>query len=390
MPDDLDLAVVAQDPWFGGGVRSQLEPFWHGARALGREPRLLYLSRTRAVSLHRRSLARGARASVDPPFEGIAFPSLLPELDSLSQLVGGVQMAETVARGRSAWVVSTTASYGWPAARSGRAYGCWIGTGLDEEWAARRDALPPSRRAALAANAPVLRRLERAVLRGATVLYATSEASRWALARAGRLDPARVRILPIPVDVDRFSPEPDDAWLSRLETPALVFVGRADDPRKNLQLLLDAFRLVRARVPRARLRLVGRPPARDVPLPDGTEVLGEVESVAEHVRTASLFVLPSRQEGFSIATAEALAAGVPAVATPCGGPEELVLESGGGRLLSGFSTEELATTIVDLLQRPEALAEMLIRGRARVVEEHSPARFRERLAAAFAELDAHG
>ena len=387
MSPEIDLAVLTQDPWFGGGVRAQLEPFWHGARALGREPSLLYLSRTRAVSLQRPSFELRPRRSVEPPFEGVAFPSLLPEIDSLSQLVGGARMRATVARSRATWVVSTTASFGFAAARSGRRYGCWIGTGLDEEWAARRNGLPPSRRVALAANAPVLRRLERAVLGNATVVYATSRASRRSVARAGGLDPDRVRVLPIPVDVDRFAPEPDDRWLARLDRPALVFVGRADDPRKNVPLLLDAFRLVRERFPAARLRLVGRPPAPTARLPDGTEVAGEVESVAEHVRTASLFVLPSRQEGFSIATAEALAAGVPVVATPCGGPEDLVRESGGGRVLSSFSADELASTVVELLERPGTLADMRRRGRARVVEEHSPARFRERLAAAFAELD---
>ena len=104
---------------------------------------------------------------------------------------------------------------------------------------------------------------------------------------------------------------------------------------------------MRRRIPDARLRLVGRPPAG--PLPAGVEAAGEVASVAPELRQASLFVLPSFQEGFGIVVAEALASGVPAVVTPCGGPEELVRESGGGTVLPDFEPGTLADAIVTAL-----------------------------------------
>jgi glycosyltransferase involved in cell wall biosynthesis len=51
--------------------------------------------------------------------------------------------------------------------------------------------------------------------------------------------------------------------------------------------------------------------------------------VAEFVRQADLFVLPSLFETFSLATAEALAAGTPVLATRCGGPEEYITDDVG-------------------------------------------------------------
>src|SRR6185312_7159030 len=145
---------------------------------------------------------------------------------------------------RSLWVVSTNAAHGYPALRSGRPYSCWIATGLEDEWAGRRPGLRPSRRLAIRVNAPVLRPLERRVLRGAARVYGISPSSAASVARAGGLAVDDVGILPIPVDLDRFTPAPDQEWQASLERPVLAFVGRADDSRKNAQLLLDALALL--------------------------------------------------------------------------------------------------------------------------------------------------
>jgi glycosyltransferase involved in cell wall biosynthesis len=200
------------------------------------------------------------------------------------------------------------------------------------------------------------------------------------------VDPAGIRLLPIPIDIDLFTPTTDDEWLQHLERPTLAFVGRADDPRKNVALLLDALPLLRRRLPGVRVLLVGTPPR--YPLPDGAEALGVVASVADVVRTCALLVVPSRQEGFGVAAAEALACGVPVVSTPSGGPEEMLERSGGGRVLAGFDPAELADTAADLLEQPGRLLEMRAAGRRYIAAEHAPDRFAKRLEGLFTELDA--
>jgi phosphatidylinositol alpha-mannosyltransferase len=201
-----------------------------------------------------------------------------------------------------------------------------------------------------------------------------------------------VSILPIPVDAERFAPLPDAEWEQRLQQPVVIFVGRASDPRKNVGLLLAAFRRMRELVPGVRLRLIGEPPSAQLlaELGDAVEVVGAVDRIEPYLREAALLVLPSRQEGFGIVAAEALAAGVPVVATPCGGPEELLRASGGGRVLSTFDAGELADVAAELLLDVPALRELRARGRAHVAREHSPERFRSLLGAAMARLDAHG
>jgi glycosyltransferase involved in cell wall biosynthesis len=286
---------------------------------------------------------------------------------------------------RSVWVCASLAQNGAAAPRSGRRYGCWIGTTIASEWQGRAPGLSRTRRAAAGASIPVLRRLEQRVLGGAAVLYATSPSSRADVAAAAGRSESEVGVLPIPINAERFAPAGEDEWRAVLAAPVLTFVGRADDPRKNVPLLLDAFVELRRARPTARLRLVGAPPSSRPPT--GVELVGRVTDVAAELRRAAIFVLPSRQEGFCIAAAEALAAGLPVIATPCGGPEELLRASGAGRILDGFDAGELAGSITSLADSPDEAAAMRGAGRDYVARVHAPDRFREQLARAFAELD---
>lgn len=344
-----DIAVLGPDPGFGGGGAAQLDAFVAAAAALGRR-----------TEVHH-----------------VRMPSRGRPVDAANQLVLGRRLAPGLRAARDVWVVATSASNGYAAALSGRPYSAWIGTGLEEEWAGRRPGLRASRRLAIRINGPVLRRLERRVLAGARRVYATSPYSRAGVARAGGLDVGDVGILPLPVDLERFVPASEEAWRATLEAPVLVFVGRANDPRKNVQLLLDALE----HLPGVRALLVGEPPA--APLPERAEATGVVPSIAPFLHRGTLLVVPSHQEGFGIVAAEAMAAGLPVVTTPCGGPEALVRDSKGGVVLAGFSAEELAGRVQALLDDPARLSSMRRKGREHVAREHSPERLRMLLAGAL-------
>jgi glycosyltransferase involved in cell wall biosynthesis len=358
-----DLAVLGQDPRFRGGGVAQTEAFCAAARAAGREPILLSRSHP-----------------------GLGGPRVTwRRIEALRQLEAARDLEPLARQARSLWVASSLAQHGAAAARAERRYGCWIGTTIGAEWAGRAPGLPRWRRVAAEASVPLLARLERQVLERAAVVYATSAASRAEVAAAAGRTAGDVPVLPIPIDTEAFVPADDATWREALGRPVIVFVGRADDPRKNLPLLLDAFEAIRAERPEARLLLVGASPA--AATPPGVEVTGIVEDVARHLRRAAIFALPSRQEGFGIAAAEALAAGLPVVSTPCGGPEELLHASGGGRVVSGFDGAELAATIAAIADDASTAERMRDAGRAYVKDVHSPARFRELVRFALAELD---
>jgi glycosyltransferase involved in cell wall biosynthesis len=358
-----DLAVLGQDPRFGGGGAALTETFLAAAEALGRRPTLLY-----------------------EPHPGLGGSRLTwRRVEGLRQLGAARRLSAPARDARSLWVVASLAQHGGAAPRSRRPYGCWVATTIGSEWAGRAPGLSRPRRLAAGASLGLLRAIERRVLGSASALYATSPASCADVARAAGVGEEQVELLLIPVDGRRFAPEPDEPWFRRLESPIVAFVGRADDPRKNVALLLRAFGLVRRELPTARLRLIGTPPAGAIG--EGVEALGTVADVAPLLRECAVFVLPSLQEGFGIVVAEALASGVPAVVTPSGGPEEIVRASGAGRVTSSWSERELAETLLELLGDRTLLAGLRARGRAYVLEEHAPERFRERLDEAFRRVD---
>lgn len=132
----------------------------------------------------------------------------------------------------------------------------------------------------------------------------------------------------------------------RVHAPRLLCVGRLDDPRKNVDLLLDACAQLRATCPQLELTLVGastdtwQRSRAEVLARAGATIRGVID-VNELVRAYllhDLLVVPSRQEGFGIVVAEALHAGLPVVSTTCGGPEAILTSSEGGVVVANTAT----------------------------------------------------
>jgi glycosyltransferase involved in cell wall biosynthesis len=152
-----------------------------------------------------------------------------------------------------------------------------------------------------------------------------SEWSRRAAVGAG-VPADAVDAMPYPIDLDLFHPDHESRvdW----DQPVLLALGRLD-PRKRLDLLLEAFGLVLESVPGARLRVVGRPgyAPNQLSLIERFPKRAQVEyrsavsreQVPLLLREAAVLVQPSENENFGSAVAEALACGVPVVVGPSNG-----------------------------------------------------------------------
>jgi glycosyltransferase involved in cell wall biosynthesis len=143
--------------------------------------------------------------------------------------------------------------------------------------------------------------------------------------------------------------------------PKLITLSLLNDRDKNLSGLLRAFLRVRRIYPDARLHIVGDGPdrgriaslARELGLlgDDAVVLKGYVPNSEIHkeYQDASFFVLNSNYETFSVATAEAIAHGVPVVVTKCGGPEEYVTPET-GILVERRNEESLARGMIRMIE----------------------------------------
>jgi glycosyltransferase involved in cell wall biosynthesis len=186
--------------------------------------------------------------------------------------------------------------------------------------------------------------------RRADAIVSISDAINDELTAAG-YDPSTIVALPngVPVPEDPWGPRP--GWH---DAPRAAFVGRLA-PEKGLDLLIDAWPEVRTRHPRARLTLIGDGPERPalsarvarLGLTDAVEMPGASPDPSGPLRAADLFVLPSREEGMSIALLEAMALGMPLVASAIPGNRRLVVEGEQGRLAPPGDPAALARAILD-------------------------------------------
>jgi glycosyltransferase involved in cell wall biosynthesis len=140
-------------------------------------------------------------------------------------------------------------------------------------------------------------------------------------------------------------------------------------PYKGHAELLAAAAAVIDQMPSSRFWLVLKQKARELGILNRVIFAGERSDIPNILAASDILVLPSHEEGFSNVILEAMAAGLPLVATRVGGAQEAVLDGVTGWLVQPNRPQELATKIVDLLNNPKRSKEWGERGKERVKKE---------------------
>lgn len=189
-----------------------------------------------------------------------------------------------------------------------------------------------------------------------------------------RVPPRKLHQIYNGVDSDRFRPRegerPGVLPPGFADARSVVFgsVGRMVEVKDYPTLTRAFIRLVQAHpvvAARARLAIVGEGPARQAcqALLDAAGVAhlawlpGERHDIDAAMQAFDVFVLPSKNEGVSNTILEALASGLPVVATAVGGNVELVEQGVNGALVAPGDAEGLAQALLDYLETPERIAE---------------------------------
>lgn len=185
-------------------------------------------------------------------------------------------------------------------------------------------------------------------------------------------------VIPCGVDTKLFRPKRLRGRLSKGPFRVL-YVGRFM-PFKGLDTLIEAFYMLRRRWADVRLLLVGKGPTRELAekkveelrIMDQVEFLGQIPSrddLVDIYNSSDVFVLPSRSpaEGFGIVLLEAMACGLPVVATRVGGIPYVLGDGAYGKLVKPRDPHEMASALDQILSDGDQLSKLrdVSRDRAR-------------------------
>jgi glycosyltransferase involved in cell wall biosynthesis len=216
------------------------------------------------------------------------------------------------------------------------------------------------------------RAAQRVAQRFAHRIVANSEAAAERL-RAEGIPACRVSLIRNGVDTNGFAPVPRPGPPRRVVTIANL------RPMKGHDAMIDAVPLVLRHFPDATFRLVGDGPllgglrgrVRDRGVDESLTFVGHRDDVAAQLSASDIFVLPSRSESLPNAVLEAMAAGLPVIATAVGGIGEILEDGRTGLLVAPGDPAALADRICRLMAAP-ALAQALgTAARAEVTERYS-------------------
>ena len=206
------------------------------------------------------------------------------------------------------------------------------------------------------------------------------------LAEFDRVPPERIAVVPNFVDEDAFVPlQPDlrRALVTELrlsDATAVIGIVANLRPVKDHATLLRAVAMLTSRWPRLRVVLVGDGESRSE-LEPLARTLGIAEQVAFAGRRAGLpnlnhlfdiAVLCSKKEGFPNSVLEAMAAGVPVVATNVGAVPDAVIDGETGMIVPPGDSGALASALDALLRNPERARQLGAAGRRRARDHYSP------------------
>lgn len=218
---------------------------------------------------------------------------------------------------------------------------------------------------------------ERRVLGAASLAICNSRYTASAVLHAYGIDSQRIRIVNKAVETQRFLRPADLAHTHDTGArgwPRLLFLG-TDWRRKGLDVLLRSVSSLRGEFPDMRVSVAGPNPnefalldlLKKSEVADRVDLLGRIgpQAVASHLWQADAYVLPSRREALGVAVLEAMAAGVPVVASRVGGIPEIIRSEAEGLLVKPEDPAALAGALRRLLEHSELRKRLAGAGPAR-------------------------
>lgn len=221
------------------------------------------------------------------------------------------------------------------------------------------------------------RSVDRFLARRTGCILANAQAVRQFLIYRERIAAEKIEVVPNGIDITRFEgvkPAPIRAELGLSEDAPLIGCVARLAEQKGLEYLVLAAREVVERIPQAAFVIAGSGPEEEeirdliveLDMEGKVHLLGHRDDAPAVMAALDVFVLPSLWEGLPNVMLEAMAAGLPTVATAVDGALELILENKNGILVPPGDARSLANVIAQLVENPDLGYRLAANGQQRV------------------------
>ncbi len=191
----------------------------------------------------------------------------------------------------------------------------------------------------------------------------------------------KIFVLPNCIDYQAFNKSSNRQHMTSNNEIVIGTVGRLEKV-KGINYLLLAMKIILAKFPEAILEIVGdgsqtaelKQNSKKLGISNSVFFFGKFTDVIPFYNKMDVFVLPSILEGFGIVLLEAMAAGIPVVASNVDGIREVVIQGESGILIPPKNPDAIASAVIQLIENPQLVKSLVENGlkRARLfdVQEH--------------------
>jgi phosphatidyl-myo-inositol dimannoside synthase len=218
---------------------------------------------------------------------------------------------------------------------------------------------------------PTSRALNNYLVKKVSALVSVSELTKQRFLEWTQVDGKRGFLLPNAIQLERFGPGPKNkALIDRYGLDGktvLMTLGRlqSEERYKGFDEMLELLPILVKEIPNVAYLIVGDGPdrrrleekARSLDMDEHVVFAGPIPEAekADHYRLADAYVMPSRGEGFGIVHLEAMACGIPAVASKVDGSREAVRDGALGILVDPSDQQDIKARVLEALNRPKGV-----------------------------------
>jgi len=380
MSNSPKVCVATIDPSQVGGVTTMKEYFCKMAKRNSFEPHIAFFPLDPNLSIRMKNIfnKRKIKRFIEGDYLGFksySIGSIFPEFEFLHYLSSYRLWMKVIDDADICFAVSGTNQCCLPYVLAKKRFSFWIATTYFEDRKQNMISFTPMQKILNIISLPFIMFFEGLIFKRSNKILVLSKYTKDMILKKYKIDKSKIIIAPNPIDTDIFLPSRNVH-----EGIRILFVGRINDPRKNVSMLMHAFNKLVYERRDVELWLVGEEPSENLRnlvsqlgISDKVKYFKDVphDEIVNFYQSCDIFALPSYQEGLGIVVLEAMSCGLPVVSTRCGGPEWLLQDGENALMVENNNIDAFASKLLMIIDDMGLRLKVGLKARETIVEKCS-------------------